>query len=243
MSKSLYGLGGLRFWTEEEILARDQATALLALTMRQTLTRINSAWSFHRVDGPLLTPRPFISPAYTDDDVFALVAPLGDQSAALRAETTASSYLYAEHLMASGQTKMPTCIWQAGKSFRRETSDGARPSTLRYNEFYQLEFQCIYNVSTKADYRGVVEPAIQTAIRQITLAQTSRMVESDRLPSYSVSTRDVEILWKGEFKEVASISTRTDFNRENTVVLEVAIGLDRLVAIREANTLGDSSDE
>jgi hypothetical protein len=34
---------------------------------------------------------------------------------------------------------------------------------------------------------------------------------------------------------MASISTRTDFPLENTLVLEVAVGLDRLIAVEEAN--------
>lgn len=183
------------------------------------------------MEGPLLTPRSFISPAYDDSDIFLLEAKLGDQDAALRAETTASSYLYAEHLLKTGLARPPVCVWQAGKSFRRETNDGARASELRFNEFYQIEFQCVYKIDTKADVRGCAEVAIQKAIKSITRADEIRMVPSDRLPSYSQETRDVEVPYGDKWKEMCSISTRTDFPIENMLVLEVAVGLDRLVVV------------
>ncbi len=245
MSEALYDLGGLRFWTEREILVRDQAVQMLIQGLSKSLQTLNSAWTFHRMEGPLLTPRQFISEAYDDNDIFSLEAQLGGSQAALRAETTASSYLYAERLLKNGGARPPVCVWQVGKSFRRETNDGARASELRFNEFYQAEFQCIYKNDTKADVRGCVEPVIEGLIRQITRSTNSRIVESDRLPAYSTKTRDVEVLYKTgdslpnrepavKWKEMASISTRTDFPVENMLVLEVAIGLDRLVAV-EAN--------
>ena len=55
-----------------------------------------------------------------------------------------------------------------------------------------------------------------------------RFVESDRLPSYSESTLDIEVPYNGEWKEVASCSIRNDFS-EDTRVAEIAIGMDRLV--------------
>lgn len=245
MSEALYDLGGLRFWSEREILVRDQAVQTLVQGLSKALQTLNSAWTFHRMEGPLLTPRKFISEAYDDSDIFLLEAQLGDQKAALRAETTASSYLYAERLLKTGGARPPVCVWQVGKSFRRETNDGARASELRYNEFYQAEFQCIYKNDTKADIRGCVEPVIERLIRQITRSPDSRIVPSDRLPAYSTETRDVEVpFFTGEslpdrepvmkWKEMASISTRTDFPIENMLVLEVAVGVDRLVAV-EAN--------
>lgn len=235
MSESLYAIGGLRFWNQREILLREQAIQSLSHTMERALTGINTAWTFHRMEGPLLTPRNYISPAYDEGDIFMLDAMLGEQKAALRAETTASSYLYAQHLLKRGDTRLPTCIWQAGKSFRRETQDGARASTLRYNEFYQCEFQCLYAANTKADYRAVVEPAIADAIRRITLSNETRIIPSDRLPDYSQQTSDVEVMFNGKWKEMCSISTRTDFPQENVIVLEVAVGLDRLIAVESEN--------
>ena len=230
MSEALYDIGGLRFWNEREIMVREQAIQTLVHTVQGALLGLNSAWTFHRVEGPLLTPRKFISPAYDDSDIFLTQANLGDQEGSLRAETTASSYLYAEKLLKTG-VRPPACIWQAGKSFRRETNDGARASELRFNEFYQLEFQCIYASNTKADYRSVIEPAVGRAISQITRSDGYRIIPSDRLPDYSLATNDVEVMYGGKMKEMCSISTRKDFPIDNMLVLEVAVGLDRLVVV------------
>jgi glycyl-tRNA synthetase len=230
MSHAFYNVGGLRFWTEREIRVRDQAIATLYGELSAALLALNSAWTFHRVEGPLLTPRNFISSAYDNSDIFSLEAKIGDQDAALRAETTASSYIYAEYLLKNG-VRPPVCVWQVGKSFRRETNDGARASELRFNEFYQIEFQCIYKVDTKADIRACATDAIEKTIRNITRSTSSRIVASDRLPAYSQQTQDVEVLYDGKWKEMCSISTRTDFPVDNMLVLEVAVGLDRLVVV------------
>ena len=241
MSEALYPLGGLRFWNEREILVRDQAVQSLYFGLSKALQGLNSAWTFHRMEGPLLTPRSFISAAYDESDLFTIGAKLGSENGALRAETTASSYLYAEHLLKSGQARAPVCVWQVGKSFRRETNDGARASELRFNEFYQAEFQCIYKEGTKADIRGCAEEAMTKVIKQITRASDTRMVNSDRLPAYSSETRDIEVPYgvvvvdgvnpEPKWKEMASISTRTDFPMDGHLVLEVAVGLDRLVVV------------
>lgn len=251
MSEALYGFGGLRFWTEREIMLRDQAVQTLHQAISGALLAMNQGWAFHRVEGPLLTPRKFISEAYTEDDIFLLQAKLGEDDAAMRAETTASSYLYADHILKTTRFKMPLCVWQVGKSFRRETQDGARWGTLRLNEFYQAEWQCIYTEGTMADYRAAVEPAVGEAIRKLTGTDQYRLVASDRLPAYSRETRDVEVPFgtrpdpddavetatQPNWKEMCSISTRTDFpqpsdpNQKRRLVLEIAVGLDRLVAV------------
>lgn len=57
----------------------------------------------------------------------------------------------------------------------------------------------------------------------------ARIVPSDRLPGYSLHTDDIEVNFNGRWTEVASISTRTDF--EGAQVLEIAIGIDRLVDV------------
>lgn len=252
MSEALYGIGGLRFWTEAEIQVRDHAIQSLYSALSAALKRQNSAWNFIRVEGPLLTPRDHISAAYNENDIFLTEANIGDQKGALRAETTASSYLYAQHLLKQENApKFPLCVWQVGKSFRRETNDGARASDLRYNEFYQIEFQCIYKDNTKADVRGTAETAIRQAIAEITLSPSTRIVPSDRLPDYSMMTNDVEILYDhggtktDNWKEMSSISTRTDFPVDGTLVLEVAVGLDRLVAVAINNRakITEISDE
>ena len=137
-------LGGLPFWTERQILLREHAIARLSLAVRSALVGVNGAWQFERVEGPTLTPLEHVSSAYDQDDLFMLRAEMAGQPLTMRAETTASSYAYARTLLQSGARRMPLCVWQAGKSYRRELNDGARAATLRFNEFWQCEFQCIY---------------------------------------------------------------------------------------------------
>jgi len=232
MSIALYPVGGLRFWSQKEIMLREQAIARLLEAVSHPLLKLNSAWTFQRMEGPILTPRPWISPAYTADDIWEVSAKVGADDAALRAETTASSYLYAQHLLGSGESKFPLCVWQAGKSFRRETNDGARASELRFNEFWQCEFQCIYKNSTKADYRSPVIASVMKEISAFTNTSTMQ-IASERLPSYSKETIDIEALRNSGYKEMASISLRTDFPMPDVTVLEVAVGLDRLVCVAE----------
>ena len=69
----------------------------------------------------------------------------------------------------------------------------------------------------------------------------ARIVESDRLPSYSKRTMDIEVDNGDKWMEVCSISLRTDFDKKaifqakkkvvekELLVLEIAFGLDRLV--------------
>lgn len=241
MSISLYTQSGLRFWSEKEIQIREQAIQTIYLALSKALKGQNAAWVFERVEGPLITPRSMISDAYDDSDIFGLNAEMAQSAMALRAETTASSYAYATHLLSHHEEggakppKLPLCVWQVGKSFRRETNDGARASELRFNEFYQLEFQCIYSAKTSADVRAVAMDAVETAIRQVTLSTQSRRIPSDRLPDYSIRTDDIEVPFGAKIKEMASISTRKDFPKEDTLVLEVAVGLDRLVEVAMRN--------
>lgn len=241
MSEFFYNISGLRFWNEQEIMFRDHTIERLHQSISNALKLINQNWAFHRIEGPILTPRNYISGSYDETDIFTLNAKLGEVEAALRAETTASSYLYAKHILETTKCKLPLCVWQVGKSFRREMQDGARWGTLRLNEFYQAEWQCIYSEGTMANYREIIEPVVGETICKITRSSDYRIINSDRLPSYSLETRDVEVKFKGKWREMCSISTRTDFpqsndiNQKKKIVLEIAVGLDRLIAVEEKN--------
>ncbi len=224
----------LRWWTETEIEFREEAVRHLARTIRAGLLGINKAWTFHRTEGPMLVPRSMVAPGYTDDDLWMTRAEIASQDATMRPETTASSYMAARHIIGTGsekdqQKKLPLCVWQVGKSYRRESSDGANAAKLRFFEFTQAEWQCIYGLNTMADYRGTVLPELEAKLGWLTAAET-RIVPSDRLPGYSLQTDDIEVLRSnGRWTEVASISTRTDF--EGAQVLEIAVGMDRVVDI------------
>jgi len=230
MSEALFKLGGLRFWHEDEIELREAFQARAASVVRRTLLSINPAWRFARCEGPILHPRSQISAAYDDNDIFITNDIRGGEALALRAETTPSSYAYARWLGG----KLPLCVWQAGISSRRETNDGASAAKLRFNSFWQLEFQCIYRSDTKADYRT---PLIKSVAAEITrFTQTSTRIEgSDRLPSYSESTTDIEALHGVHWREMASCSIRTDYS-DDTRVCEIAIGLDRVATLASEST-------
>lgn len=230
MSSGLYGIESLRFYDEDELLMRDMLVSRISSIVKNTLLSINGAWTFHRVEGPTLIPRHLVNSSYDEDDIFITQIVKANQTLVLRPETTASSYLCAEKLLS--KQKLPMCVWQLGKSFRVEKSDGATAAKLRFNEFHQLEFQCIYSVGTKADYRARLIPEVSKEISRFLMLNT-RQVESDRLPSYSESTLDIEVPYNGEWKEVASCSIRNDFS-ENTRVCEIAIGIDRLTEIYAA---------
>jgi glycyl-tRNA synthetase len=228
MSEALFGLGGLRFWHESEIELREAFQTRVASVVRRTLLDINPAWRFARCEGPILHPRSRISAAYDDADIFVTNDVRGGEALCLRAETTPSSYAYARWLGG----KLPLCVWQAGISSRRETNDGASAAKLRFNSFWQLEFQCIYRADSHADYRAALMPVVATEIARFTRSQVNQ-TPSDRLPSYSESTIDLEAMHGGSWREMASCSIRTDFSEE-TRVCEIAIGLDRIASLAGA---------
>lgn len=241
MSLALYDeIGGIRFWTPEEVRKRARIKEWIADTVERTLLDLNQQWRMLEVDAPLMMPRERMNAAYDNSDIFLLQdAPGGSKEWALRAETTNGTYVMAQHLIRSSSMNPPLCLYQAGKSFRRETTDGATAAKLRFNEFYQLEFQCIYGLSTTAPIPEALRKALLPVVAAITGLPT-RLIESDRLPAYATETIDIEVLLPGEgkeeWREVASTSRRTDFPgvqgmKYECTVFEVAFGLDRMVSL------------
>lgn len=234
MSIALWGHGGLRFWGPQHLLKRRQAKERFVYAMNDVLRGVNQAWHLEEVEGPMLMPRQHINANYDGNDVWLLQAQLGEDDAVMRPETTPSTYAYLAAVMQAG-VRPPICHYQIGKSFRREISDGATAAKLRYYEFTQLEFQCVYSPKTLADYRTPVVKRIRDEIADITRLPV-RVVESDRLPSYSTRTEDVEVFWNDRWTEMCSISDRTDFpsppQYPGLKVLEVAIGMDRIVDVQ-----------
>lgn len=207
--KPIFNINGLVSWEEQEILIRENLVSELALLVKESLSAINRAWSFHRTETPILTPTLLVLDEYAQD-TFQMA------EVSLRPETTKGSYAVAWDILEShNKIKLPLCVWQAGKSFRREQDKTLK--NMRLKEFWQLEFQCIYSKDTGADYKTPVIHALAQYL-------DASIVPSDRLPSYSIETTDLEI----NGMEVASVSTRVDFSDAN-LVLEIAIGLDRLV--------------
>jgi glycyl-tRNA synthetase len=227
--EQLYNVNGLIFWSEREINARKIVESHLVQTMKDSLKAMNRAWEFFQVEAPILTPKPFVNPNYSDGDMFATDGTAkdangGDIALIARPETTMGSYAYARHLLnPHNETKvrMPLVVWQHGKSFRREQDQPTK--FMRLKEFWQLEFQCIYSPTTAMDYVPKVMQDMKDAMSR--LVGECRMVASDRLPDYSEQTGDIEHAESG--MELCSISRRKDF--EGAKVLEVAVGTDRVV--------------
>jgi glycyl-tRNA synthetase len=233
-----FDLNGLAVWSEEEVSHRQYLKTFLARRVREALRATNPAWEMTEVETPVLMPRALVNPQYTEDDVFFTRA---DRSLALRPETTAGSYFVSRRMLQKQLARPPFVVWQAGQSFRQEQDHPRK--LLRLKAFYQQEFQCVYAADTANDYHEAILPGVAWAIRDATALET-RIVPSERLPSYSTRTTDVEVFWNDRWTEMASISSRTDFGASFTVtlrggktreidllVLEVALGLDRLTAV------------
>ena len=259
----LFNINGLMFWTEREIRLRRQFEDHFAAEMKTILLAENPAWQFIQIEGPQLTPRDKINHNYTNDDIWVQQADeeivvdedtrgasfsyREDSDLVLRPETTPSSYVYAQYLLNNHTgIKPPFVVWQTGKSFRREQDQVTK--NMRLKEFYQQEFQCIYTADTMNDYHAAVLEPVRKMLGEM-IGVTTRIVESDRLPSYSETTMDVEAHTESyifnkendKWMEICSISRRTDFPQKakfqakkkiiekDLLVLEIAIGLDRCV--------------
>lgn len=244
MSYALYeNITGLRTWRQSEIRLRERIAETLTDTITATLRDINQAWSVERVEAPLMMPTARMSDAYTADDVFMLRdAPGGTGEWALRAETTDGTYLAAVEILRTTNVKAPLAVWQMGPSFRRETSDGATAEgRLRLKQFHQIEYQLVLREDTSFDIAPPLREALVPVVERITGLPT-RLVDSDRIPSYATETVDIECLLpkadpadKDVWREVASTSRRTDFpqipGHKPLKVVELAFGADRLVAL------------
>ena len=259
---NLYTTNGLMFWNEKEIKYRNYIKQIFTDEIEDMLRSENRAWHFFEIEAPLLIPRELINPNYTNEDIWAqenksilsrpdldlmsMVSagyditklPPVESELVLRPETTPSSYAYACHMLNSNMILPPFCILQSGKSFRREQDQVSK--NMRLKEFYQQEFQCIYAADTLNDYQEKVLEPLRAMFQKI-IGKPARIVESDRLPSYSLRTMDIEIDNGDKWMEICSISKRTDFPQKikfNTkngsiekdmLVLEIAIGLDRCI--------------
>lgn len=219
--ENLYKTNGLIFWTEEEIRIREMLKQHFVSAISNNLKTQNRGFEILQVEAPLLTPKEFINKNYSAEDMFCV----NDSDLILRPETTMGSYEAIKYMLNPHRDrtyKLPLCVWQHGKSFRREQDQPTK--FMRLKEFYQLEFQIAYSISTANDYSVSLIPAVQKAIEE--MIGTCKVVESDRLPDYSESTMDIVHLNSDiNEMEVCSISKRKDL--PNAKVLEVAIGTDR----------------
>lgn len=216
--ESVYNVNGLIFWSEAEIRLRRRMEAHFVDAVTAELKTQNRGFEVVQVEAPQLTPRDLVQAGYDDSVMFVL-----DQLV-LRPETTMGSYAYLRHLLnphGERKYKLPLCVWQHGKSFRREQDQPTK--FVRLKEFHQLEFQIAFAPSTANDYSVRLVPAVRKAIAD--MIGPCRIEPSDRLPDYAEWTKD--IVCEKNAMEVCSISARKDF--PDAKILEVAIGTDRCV--------------
>ena len=211
MKTGLFNYNGDIFWDEEEIESRDYIISGIKNALEKSLRDQNNAFRFFRTETPILTPLSRINEGYRDE-VFIT------EEYALRPETTKGSYEYMRSILQNNKQKLPLCVWQVGKSFRREQD--AVVKRMKLKEFHQLEFQIAYSENTKCDYSVKATEAVKSFL-EVLLPEIT-IEPSDRLPDYSKETND--LICNG--MEIASISKRDDFDHP---VLEYAFGLDRIV--------------
>ena len=239
--KSLLNTNGLIHWSGRELERRERMIPLFASEISAFLLGQNRAWEIERTEGPVMMPRSTVNTNYTDDDIWTF-RPHDETETPLaaRPETTASTYAWMMHRLDTHPVaRMPYCVWQFGKSFRAERDNVLK--NMRLKEFHQMEFQCAYTADTANDYQ---QACLEPVRRMLAFASglPARIIDSDRLPSYSMRTVDVELDTGERWMEVCSISKRTDFPvkaryqgkrgewiEKDVLVLEIAIGIDRMV--------------
>lgn len=204
-------------WDEDEIILRESLVNRIPNMLKSVWYGMNPAIQVRRVETPILIPGEYIKGHI--ETGFDLI---DTKRGFLRPETTAGT-IEAFHKMfpmeAQMRKRLPFCVWQVGKSFRDESKpDTMRASKLRLVEFHQMEFQLFVSEGTKADYIGA-------ALKKLTETFGGEAIEAKDLPHYSRRTVD----WEMDGLEVAGCSIRTDW--EYGEIHEVAIGLDRLVAM------------
>lgn len=237
--ETLYNVNSLIFWEEKDIRLRKQFEENIKEDVKSILLSENPSWKFYQIEAPCLIPVSLINPNYTENDIWMQEQKFDEKERlALKPETTPSSYIYAKHLLNSNRCMPPLVVWQTSKSFRREQDQTLK--NMRLKEFYQTEFQCIYSADTMNDYQSNVLEPIRKMFEDI-IALPTRIIESDRLPSYSLRTVDIEVYNDDKWMEVCSISKRTDFDQKarinfknkviekDLLVLEIALGVDRVL--------------
>ncbi len=210
-------------WDESEILHRENLVRVIPHLLLSTWQNLNAAVSMQRIETPILTPATNLQSHI--DVGFDLLGPVGKEGSRgyLRPETTAGTFAALDVMYPQVDNRMkrcPVCLWQVGLSFRdEEKGETMRASKLRLVQFYQMEFQLFLRPGSKADYLGAAAEALVARFG-------GSVAPADELPHYSERTLD----WHISDLEVAGCSLRKDWVHGD--VVEIAIGLDRLVALQ-----------
>lgn len=215
---------GFVVYDEADIKARQIIVEIFTHRLKSRLQKLNPAINFMQIETPISIPEKAVQGHKKIG--FDLVEVKYKHPMYLRPETPWGTYQYFldKWPMENKRKKIcPIVLWQCGKSFRNEQE---RPfGELRFKEFYQLEYQLIYTLDTKADYFGAACDSAYQAVMEITGRAAAENVTD--LAHYSERTWDI---YNGDH-EVAAVSLRNDL--EGYAVVEVSVGLDRLTALRK----------
>jgi hypothetical protein len=207
-------------WNEQEITRRENLIREIPVLLFNSWRNLNPVIQIERCETPMLVPANILKEHI--DAGFELIN--AGSRGYLRPETTKGTYEVFKDKFTQSQLKkrLPYCMWQVGCSFRDEANpDTMRATKLRLVQFYQLEFQIFASHDTKAQY-------LEQSIDYLITRYGGIFIESkaDDLPHYSERTID----WMMNGLEIAGLSIRNDW--EHGKVFEIAIGLDRLVAMQ-----------
>ena len=164
---SILNVNSLVHWEEREILRREAFIRHFSDEVRAFLPSVNPAWDMRRVEAPTLIPRHLISDAYGNADVWVQqqLAPT-ETELVLRPETTPSTYAYMTHLLDTHTgARLPLCVWQAGRSYRREQEQTT--AHMRLKEFWQMEFQAAFTADTGMDYHAACLEPVRKMIASV----------------------------------------------------------------------------
>lgn len=207
-------------WNEREILRRESLIKEIPAILIDSWRALNPAVKMERCETPILTPASKLQSHI--DTGFELIQTVGERGF-LRPETTAGTYEAMDQKFpdkTAMKKYLPYCMWQVGLSFRDEkTAETMRASKLRLVQFYQMEFQLFASANSQAPY-------LETGLQSLIDVYGGEIVTATDLPHYSLKTLD----WEMKGLEVAGCSVRKDW--ADGVVFEMAIGLDRLVALQ-----------
>jgi len=175
----------------------------------------------------------------------------GRQEVGLRPETATATYFHYSDLFQAMNKQVPIKVFQIGKSFRNEVSP--KHGIIRGREFTQAEFQVIlpnelkttdqlaefdnpFSLSCDAYYRSLLMLTYQTFLKLGLNPNNVRIRRhtSDEMAFYALDAYDIEVNLKGlGWTEVAGIHDRGSYDLRHHPnplhILEVAIGIDRLV--------------
>jgi hypothetical protein len=209
-------------WNESEIIRRENLIREIPVQLLDAWRTLNPAVQMERCETPILTPEDRLK-SHIETGFDLLAIDVGKKHMYLRPETTVGTFeAFAMRFPEEGPRKkrLPFCMWQVGCSFRDEkNAETMRATKLRLVQFYQMEFQLFAS-------HGSMAPYLETALERLVALYGGEVRPADELPHYSEKTLD----WFIDDLEVAGCSVRRDW--PHGMVFEVAIGLDRLVALQ-----------